>query len=149
MTQLIGASWLLGGPNRDKGIKLLEELSRDIDPRIKNLAIAQLWRTRVGANRKQVEVWQKTVDQMPRDLRAGPYLVLADAQARAGWTDMAIVNLMRIPILFAEQKTLSAAALYRTGNLLHNTGNTEQAQSILNELVTNYPQTIWAQQATQ
>jgi tetratricopeptide (TPR) repeat protein len=148
VTQLIGASWLLGGPNRNQGIKLLEELSKGIDPGIKNLAIAQLWRTRVSLNPKQVEVWQGIVDQMPRDLRAGPYLVLAEAQARTGMSEMAIVNLMRIPILYAEQKTLSAAALYRSVNLLHNKGSTEQAQSILNELVTYYPQTIWAQQAT-
>ena len=149
VTRLIGASWLLGGPNRDQGIMLLEELSSDIDPGIKHLAIAQLWRTRVSLNPKQVDAWQGIVERMPRNLRAGPYLVLAEAQARTGMSEMAVVNWMRIPILYAEQKTLSAAALYRSGNLLHNMGKPEQAQSILNELVTNYPQTIWAQQATQ
>lgn len=149
VTQLIGASWLLGGTERDRGIKMLEELSNDIDPGIKNIAIAQLWRTRVNVSAKQVKVWQDIVDRMPPELRAGPYLVLADAQARAGLTEMAIVNWMRIPILYPEQKTLSAAALYRSGSLLHNKGQTKQAQSLLNELVTHYPQTIWAQQATQ
>lgn len=149
ITRLIGASWLLGGPNRNKGVKILDELSGDIDPRIKNIAIAQRWRTRVNVNSKQVEVWQGIVDRMPRDLRAGPYLVLADAQARAGLTDMAIVNLMRIPILYPQQKTLSAAALYRSGSLLQNRGETRKAQSLLTELITYYPQTIWAQQATQ
>jgi tetratricopeptide (TPR) repeat protein len=149
VTQLIGASWLLGGTERDKGIKMLEELSRDIDPRIKNPAIAQLWRTRVNVNAKQIEVWQGIVDRMPRELRAGPYFVLAGAQSGAGQSEQAILNLMRIPILYPEQKTLSAAALYRSGSLLHNKGQTEQAQSLLNELMTYYPQTIWAQQATQ
>ena len=149
VSQLIGASWLLGGTHRDQAIKTLEELSRDIDPRIKSIAIAQLWRTRVNVNAKQVEVWQGIAEQMPLDLRAGPYLVLANAQARVGSTELAIVNLMRIPILYSEQKTLSAAALYRSGSLLHNKGQTEQAQTLLNELITNYPQTIWAKQATQ
>lgn len=149
VTKLIGASWLLGGAERKKGITALEELSRDIDPRIKNLAIAQLWRTRVNANAKQVNAWRGIVEQMPRELRAGPYLVLAEAQARAGLVDPAIVNLMRIPILYPEQTALSAAALYRSRNLLHNRGQTDQARSLLNELITNYPQTIWAQQATQ
>ena len=86
---------------------------------------------------------------MPRDLRAGPYLVLAEAQARAGLIEQALVNLMRIPILYPEQRTLCAAALYRAASLLHNKGQTEQAQTLLNELITYYPQTIWAQQATQ
>lgn len=149
LTRLIGASWLLGGPSRDQGAKELNELSRDIDPRIKNLAIAQLWRTRANVNAKQVEVWQDIVNQMPREIRAGPYLVLAESQARVGSVDQAIANLMRIPILYQEQKTLSAAALYRSGSLLHNRGETDQAQTLLNELISNYPQTLWARQATQ
>ncbi len=149
VTRLIGAGWLLGGPERDKGIRILEELARDSGPYIKNIAIAQLWRTRTSVNPKQVEVWQNMVNGMPRELRAGPYLVLAEFQARAGQNQQAVVNLMRIPILYPEQRTLASAALYRAATLLHNKGETEQARSLRNELITNYPQTIWAQQATQ
>lgn len=149
LTQLMGASWLLGGPQREQAIKVLESLARDIDARIKNLAIAQLWRTRTSVNAKQTKVWQGIIDKMPRSLRAGPCFVLADAQARSGQVELAQINLMRIPVLYSDQKSLSAAALYRAAGLLHNSGKTKQAQSVLNELVTNYPQTIWAQQATQ
>lgn len=147
--QLIGASWLLGGPKRDEAIKTLESLTRDIDPRISHLAIAQLWRTRTNVNLKQTEVWRDIIEKMPRPVRGGPYFVLAEAQARLGQSDAAQISLMRIPILYSKQKSLSAAALYRTASLMHNLGNSEQAQSILNELVLNYPQTIWAKQATQ
>ena len=149
LMQLIGASWLLSGPQRQQAIKVLESLARDIDARIKNIAIAQLWRTRTTVNQRQTEVWQGIIEKMPRSLRAGPYLVLADAQARTGLTELAQINLMRIPILYPDQQSLSAAALYRAANLMHNGGDTQRAQSLLNELVTNYPQTIWAQQATQ
>ena len=147
--QLLGASWLLGGPNREQAIKLLETLTRDIDARIKNIAIAQLWRTRTNVNPRQTEVWQGIIQKMPRSMRAGPYFVLADAQSRSGQLDLAQINLMRIPILYPDQKSLSAAALYRVAGLLNNSGKTKQAQSIVNELVTQYSQTIWAQQATQ
>ena len=149
LTQLIGASWSLGGPQREQAISVLESLTSDIDVRIRSVAIAQLWRTRTRVNEKQTQVWQGFIEAMPASLRAGPYFVLADAQARIGLTQPAQINLMRIPILYSDQKSLSAAALYRTAKLMHNAGNTEQAQSVLNELVTNYPQTIWAQQATQ
>ncbi len=149
IVQLIGGSWLLAGPKRAQGIRLLEQLSRDIDPGVRNVAIAQLWRTRTNVSAKQTEVWEKLVEKMPRQLRAGPYFVLADAQSKCQKTDQAMINLMRIPILFPEQRFLGAAALYRCASLLHNNGKTKQAKEITNELVTKYPETIWAQQTRQ
>ena len=149
MVQLIGASWLLVGPDRQKAINVLDQLTRDIDPNIKNLAIAQLWRSRTNVNPKQTVVWQNIVDKMPRSLRAGPYLVLAEAQTKTGQNEQALINLMKVPILYPEQKSLAAAALYRTGRLLSASGKPTQSQTIFNELKTRYPQTIWAQKATQ
>lgn len=147
--QLLGASWLIASPDRAQAISTLEELSRDIDPRIKNLAIAQLWRTRTKVNAKQIEVWSRLVDKMPRDVRAGPYFILADFQARAELQEEALLNLMKIRILYPEQRLLSAAALYRSAKLLHNRNETKKAQTLLSELTTIYPQTLWAQQANQ
>ena len=147
--KLIGASWLIGSPDRDKAIATLEELSQDIEPRIKSLAIAQLWRTRTRITDKQTAVWKSLVDNMPRELRAGPYFTLAEAQFRAGLVDPAILNLMRVRILYPEQQTLSAAALFRAATMLNNQGKSREAQTLLNELVTAYPQTLWAIQAKQ
>ena len=147
--QLIGASWLLGGPERSVAIKKLEELSRDIDPRVRSLAIAQLWRTRTNVRPKQTEVWEGLVEKMPRQFRAGPLFVLAGAQSKCQKSDQALINLMRIPILYPQQRSLGAAALYRSAGLLHNKGQAKQSKAILNELVTKYPETIWAQQASQ
>ena len=147
--RLIAASWMLTSLQRNTGIEILQTLSEDIDPRIKNIAIAQLWRTRLNVNDKQVKSWEKIILGLPREFRAGPYLVLAEAQSRVGQTQPAIANLMRIPILFPNQKSLLAAALYRTGKLLDNQGELELAQSILNELGTLYPQTLWAKQIDQ
>ena len=147
--QLIGASWMLSSPQRNTGIQILQTLSGDIDPRIKNIAIVQLWRTRLNVTDKQIKPWEKTILGLPREFRAGPYLVLAEAQSRVAQPQAAIANLMRIPILFPEQKSLVAAALYRVGNLLDNQGKSELAQSIFNELITLYPQTVWAKQINQ
>ena len=148
--QLIGASWMLSKPpQRNTGIQLLQTLSEDIDPRIKNIAIVQLWRTRLNVTDKQIRPWKNIISSLPREFRAGPYFVLAEAQTRVGQTQTAIANLMRIPILFPKQKSLVAAALYRVGNLLDNQGEAELAKSIFNELVTLYPQTVWAKQLSQ
>ena len=149
IAQLMGASWLLAGPKRSMAIKKLEELSRDIDPRIRCMAVGQLWRTRANVSQKQTEVWEGLVEKMPREFRAGPLFVLADAQSKCQKTDLALINLMRIPILYPQQRSLGAAALYRCASLLHNKGQAKQSKAILNELVTKYPETIWAQQADQ
>lgn len=149
IVQIIGASWLLAGQKKAEAVKVLDELSRDIDANIKNLAIAQLWRTRTNVNARQIQVWEGIVEKMPRKLRGGPYFVLAQAQAQAGLAESAEINLMRIPILNSEQKALSAEALHRVASLLNNAGKTSESQSVLSELVKKFPQTIWAQQATQ
>ena len=147
-TQLIGAGWSLAGPNRKKAQQVLLSLSKDIDPRIRCLAIGQLWRARANVSGKQTEVWQGLVDKMPREYRAGPTFVLANVQAQCQKTDEALINFMRIPILYPKQRYLAAAALYRSAKMLHNGGKSAKGQSLINELVSKYPETIWAQQAT-
>ena len=146
--QLIGASWLLTGNQRQEAIRVLEELSNDIDANIRYLAISQLWRTRkLNVNARQIEVWKSQIGAMPKPLRAGPWLVLAEAQARLDQIDEAIINFLRIPILYPDQIGLSAAALYRAGYLLHNTGRSKEAQMIWSELRQQHPDSLWAQQA--
>lgn len=146
---LMGASWLLSGPDREQAIQVLEALANDIDPRVKALATAQLWRIRTQVNSRQVELWQRLVDEMPREFQPGPRLVLALSQAKVGEANRATTNLMRIPILHADQKSLCAAALYQAVGLLQNGGQTNAAASLKNELLTKYPESFWTQQVKQ
>ncbi len=146
--QLLGASWLLAGTQRERATKVLDRLSRDIDANIKSLATAQLWRPRIfNANAKLIDVWEKAIDQMPAQIQAGPWYLVAQAQARLGQKNAATTNLMRIPILYPEQLGLSAAALYQAGQMLQNNGQTSEARAIWDELQQKYPSTVWAQQA--
>lgn len=148
--RLVGASWLLVGSDREKAIKVLETLASDIDPRIQCLAIAQLWRLRLlnlgSLNARQVEVWETRIAEMPPNLRAGPWYLVAEAQSRTGKTDDAAVNWLRIPILYPEQLSLSAAALYQTRLLLHNASRADEARAVVDELKLKYPQSVWASQ---
>ncbi len=148
--RLVGASWLLGGSDREKATQVLETLASDIDPRIQSLAIAQLWRLRLlnlgSMNARQVQVWEARIAEMPSNLRAGPWYLVAEAQSRMGKTDDAAINWLRIPILYPEQLSLSAAALYQTSLLLHNASRAEEALAVVDELKLKYPQSVWASQ---
>ena len=83
---------------------------------------------------------------MPTTLRAGPYYVLAAAQARLNQKQQAAINLMRIPILFPEQEALSAASLYKCAKLMHNDGQSDEAKMLWTELLQDHPESVWAKQ---
>ncbi len=145
--QLIAASWLTSGAERAKAIQILEKLAKDYEPGIAALAAAQLWRTEIAtADETKVSTWQKRILQMPNSLRAGPYYVLASAQARLNQNQEAAINFMRIPILYPEQVALCAASLYKCARILHNDGHTNEARTLWTELLQEYPESVWAQQ---
>ena len=145
--QLIGASWLTGGSDRAKAIQLLEKLANDFESRIAFLAAGQLWRTQVAtADESKIGNWEQKILQMPKPLRAGPYYVLAMAQARLNQNEKAAINFMRIPILFPEQTALCAASLYKAARLLHNDGQTSEARTLWSELLSDHPESLWAKQ---
>ncbi|MEM7784036.1 MAG: hypothetical protein AAF623_11830 [Planctomycetota bacterium] len=144
--QLLGASWLLS-VDREKAIRVLTELTTDLDPRIRAMATAQLWRTRTQVNEKQISVWQSNLAKMPRQIRAGPLLVLATTQARSGLREAATLNFMKVRILYPDQQSLAAAALFRAAKLFRQQNDLQAADSLVDELKRVYPQSLWAQQA--
>lgn len=157
--QLMGASWLLETPSRAKAIQRLEKLAGDIDPRVSQLAMAQLWRAKTVVNPKQVQRWQEMVEAMPREYRGGPRLVLGKLQARAGATEDALVGWMKVVTLHSDQPALVSASLFLSSKLLlaESSGASQedvglrkkqQAVTLLNELKSRYPGSFWAQQSS-
>ena len=145
MLQLIGASWSLNGPGREKAIKVLEELVDDIDPRISSLAKSQLWRTRINVSQRQLQVWQESIQEMPRPCQAGPRLVIAGLQLRASMDKPAVENWMKVVTLHPEQPPLVAESLFRlTSQLMAN--KRPEVSTLSGELKTRYPQSKWARQ---
>lgn len=143
--QLIGASWSTTGITKKQAVSKLEQLTKDFDPKIAGLAAAQLWKARgLSATEKQIDVWIKKLDQLPENLRAGPWFVIAEAQRRAKLNEKAAINFMRVPILYPEQRSLSAAALYQVAGLMHNTNRLSEEAILKNELKENFGDTIWA-----
>ena len=145
--QLIGASWSASGSDRATAVQILEKLAADSESGISGLAAAQLWRTEItAADERRVSNWKQKILRMPSSLRAGPYYVLATAQARLDKNKQAAINLMRIPILYPEQTALCAASLFKCARLLHNDGHPNEARTLWTELRQDYPESIWAKQ---
>ena len=154
--RLLGAGWSLSSQKnqQEKAASTLDELAGDLDPRIRDLATAQLWRLRTRLNQKQVQQWQRVVNEMGADNRAGAMLILADAQQKQGDLDNALLNWMKIVTLHEQQSPLVAASLYQIASALksRSTDSSDQktypkAEQFLAELQQRFPESTWAQQA--
>lgn len=146
--QLLGASWLLGTPQRGAAVEVLKKLKQDIRPEVAHLASAQLWRTELPqANEKEVESWARQVERMPESLRAGPLLLVGLANQRLKQTDRAMLSWMEIAILHADNYRLAALGLARSAAVLSEQGKTEAAKRIWIELTQRFAGTQWATEA--
>ncbi len=151
---LIGASWLLSGTSRSRAIAKLDELSNDIDARISHLASSQLWRIQIAtATRSDLERWRVQIERMPREMRAGPLLMIGSAMARTavqdGLVDSTVTLLLRVPILFPSYHHEAAAALFQSGRLLESAGRGREARTVYLELINDYGQTKAMEAAAQ
>ena len=154
--RLLGAGWSLTSERnqQEKSATALDELAGDLDPRIRDLATAQLWRLRTRLNLKQVQQWQRVVDEMESGNRAGAMLILANAQQKQGDLDTALLNWMKIVTLHDQQSSLVAASLYQIASALKsrspdspNQKTYPKAEQFLAELRQRFPESIWAKQA--
>lgn len=137
---LLGASWLLAGPERAKAIGALKTLSSDLDPRIAHLAAAQLWRTQiVTATLADAQKWQQQIDRMPDELRAGPLLVLGDVYARLDQSDDALLAYLQIPLVNSQRQTLAAEGLTSAAKLLEQLQRPDDAARLYREREAKYP----------
>ncbi len=140
--QLIAASWLLSSTaeNRTDATRTLEDLTRAKDIRIAQLAEAQLWRSQlVTAREAEIPRWQAAIERMPESLRGGPYHLLGQLLARHGRQTDAALAMMRVPILFPREQTLAAESLLAAAAALEKDGRTDEARSVLRELIAEHP----------
>ena len=154
--RLLGAGWsLISQTNeQEKAATVLDELAGDLDPRIRDLATGQLWRLRTRLNLKQVQQWQRVVNEMEPSSRSGAMLILANAQQKQGDLDSALLNWMKIVTLHEQQSPLVAASLYQIASALKsrapdstNQKTYPKAEQFFAELQQRFPESTWAQQA--
>jgi tetratricopeptide (TPR) repeat protein len=147
--RLIGASWLLPTRHRAQAIEVLRGAAARGEASIAALAEAQLWRTRVAmADEAELQRWRGLIEQMPRELRAGPYYTLAQGLAARGQHQQAALAWMRVPILHADDdRALAAAALLSAAGQLERIGEPPQAVVLYREIVRDYAGTPSSGQA--
>lgn len=148
---LLGASWQLSGAERQPSIRVLEQLARSHDRRLAGLAMAQLWRTQVvTAKERDFQRWQTAINEMDAPLRPGPIFVLARARARnASTPEAAVIDFMRVPILYPDNYQLAAKALLEAGQLLERGQQRDEAALVYREITQQYEKTDEAALATE
>ena len=136
---LLGASHLLPTSFRGRALERLESLALDKDRRIAALALAQSWRSELATvNAERIGRWQQNIEQFPEPLRAGPYLVLGQALARVGRAEPAALALLHVPILYPQERQLSAEALLAAAQLLEQASQPAAATRLYLELTASY-----------
>ena len=146
--RLLGASWLLSGPSRSQAMRVLEELSQDVEPWVAQLATAQLWRSSlVQVTATECRRWERMIERMPPTLRAGPLYMLGQAWQRQREYQRAALTFMKIPILHTDQDWLAVAALMAAADVLSQTDEKQAAASVYREIVTRYPYSQHAEAA--
>ncbi|MBN2473056.1 MAG: hypothetical protein JXB62_00510 [Pirellulales bacterium] len=139
---LLGASHLLTTGERLDALQRLKTLSAGPDRRVAQLALAQTWRAEaVTASSAELDNWQRVIEQMPQALAAGPYFVLGRARLQRQQWEQAALALMRVPILYPQQRDLATQALLDAGRALEKLGRVPEALRLYRELIAGYPGT--------
>ena len=112
------------------------------------MAQAQIWRAQVTvADASQLAGWQQAIAQMPEAVRAGPYFLLGQAWARQGQSDKAALALLRVPLVYPENRALAARSLLEAGRCLADAGRRDEAAGLYREALEKYPETSAAADA--
>jgi tetratricopeptide (TPR) repeat protein len=151
--QLMGASWLLAGAQRAEALATLQSLANGPNKRIASLAALQLWRTRiVTSTPDEPPRWLAAVERLPTEVRPIGYFCIGEAFARHNQPAEAALAYLRIPILYAGNRPLSAEALLAAAAQLEKMGRREQAAGLYREVITDHallPAAQFAQQHLQ
>ncbi|MCA9245743.1 MAG: hypothetical protein KDA42_01480 [Planctomycetales bacterium] len=139
--RLLGASYLLASDHRLEAGQTLQQLSRDADQRIASLATAQLWRIEAfRADETLVAKWQNSIEEMPIEVRAGPYYLVGRTWLRLERYEDASLTLLHVRILYPDIQWLAASSLLQAAESQQRAGMTEQASQLLRELESVYRQ---------
>ena len=148
--RLLGASFLLTSPDRERATEELMQLRENPDTTLSNLATAQWLRTRIlKASPKDIRRCQKAIEGLPVQLRSGPYYVLGQLYAARKEHRQAASAMMHVPILFPKQQRLAAESLLTAGKSMGKSGLHNEAVRMYQEIISNYPKSIAASEAKQ
>lgn len=150
--QLLGAAGLLFDPVHGREAEeVLERLVRSLDARIRWLAQAQLWRKRSTATEpglSELQWWAERIEDMPADIRGGPYYVLGEALFQNREYDRAARALLWCPLVYPHDTHLAGRATLRAADALLRVGQDAEAVTLYRETAQRFADTPFAEQAT-
>jgi hypothetical protein len=136
---LLGASWLLA-TRRPDAVAMLGELSKSNDARIAGLASIQVWRSKlVTASSADLYRWQAQLEKMPAEIQASGWYVLGDILVLQEQPQTASLAYLKVPILFRQQRAMTADALLAAAGQLEKMTKGSQAVALYRELASDFP----------
>ncbi|MCA8994297.1 MAG: hypothetical protein KDA88_20120 [Planctomycetaceae bacterium] len=150
--QLIGASWLLQDPTFGQPAeRVLDELARNTNPKISQLARVQLWRLRFGPKLSDLTVaaWEHDVERMPESIQNGPRYLIGRAYLQRQEFRQAAAAFLWLPTVYDDHEPLAARACYEAAESLRRSGLTQEAENLYREVVARYAWTTEAKSARQ
>jgi len=149
--RLLGASLLYDDRElKPEARRALRELSASTDVRVRNFAQMQAWREEAYAGdheRRQIERWQKRVDELAEDFRAGPSYLLGRAYAARHDYEQAAAALLWLPLVDDHDFRLAARACLEAALALERIGQHAESQTLLQEVSTRFAETPFAEEA--
>ena len=110
----------------------------------------QVWREdALGGNpgKLQTAQWQRRIDELPEDLRAGPNFLLGRAYAARHDYELAAATLLWLPLVDDHDHRLAARACLEAGLALDKIGQREEARTLYQEVADRFADTPFAQEA--
>jgi len=149
--RLIGASLLYDDAEWGKEARsALKPLSSSADSRVRSLAQMQAWREealRGSPGVRQTAQWQRRVDELPEELRAGPSFLLGRAYAALRDYEMAAAAYLWLPLVDDHDFRLAARACLDAGRALEAIGQTIEAHTLFLEVSERFADTPFAAEA--
>lgn len=131
VAQLLGASWLLSGPQRGEATRLLTRLQASENSAIAQLAVAQAWRLVPPPQTMMfLNQWIEFRDKLLPPLQLGPTELIADRLMRVGEAELAIGQWLRIASVHGQQYHRAAEALELATAQLKRLGRDEEAKRL-------------------
>jgi len=150
-SRLLGASVLLFDAKSAEAARgEIKELSSSPDTRVRMLALAQSWRlepTGETPGELQLKRWQVRIDEMPEELRAGPYYLLGRAHFLRKDYELAAATLLWLPTADDHDHHLAARACLEAGLALAAIGQANEAATLFREITVRFADTPFAAEA--
>lgn len=151
VARLLGASLLLDdGASGDTAAQELQALQRSTDERVRLLAQAQSWRLKLRAleiGDLELNRWDARIHEMPTKLRGGPSYLLGRGWAMRREHDRAATALLWTALMDDGDARLAARAGVEAAESLKRLGQPDDAQRLLQEIATRFPDTEFGEAA--